>query len=140
MWTRVARAVDKFEKAIEADKRSWVRSDHLGFLASCPSRLGTGIRISVSLKIPLLAASVDLPALCRSFQLQSSQEVGSVTYGSVWNITNTDCLGVTEVDVLNCVIEGTQTLVQMEQRLEVGEAIYDSIPGMGSDAYPGFPD
>jgi creatine kinase len=138
MWTRVSRAIGNVEKGVEAAGRSWLRSDHLGFIATCPSRLGTGLRVSVSLKIPLLAASVDLPALCRSFQLQSSQEVGSVTYGSVWNITNMDCLGVTEVDILDCVIEGTQALVQMEQRLEKGEPIYDIVPGMGAESYPGF--
>lgn len=140
MWAKVASAVNDVEKGIGAEGRSWMRSDHLGFLTSCPSRLGTGLRISVSLKIPLLAASVDLPALCRSLQLQSSQEVGSVTYGSVWNITNTDCLGVTEVDLLNGAIEGAQALVLMEQRLEKGEPIYDAVPGMGAEAYPGFPD
>lgn len=140
MWTRIAKAVSSVEKGIQAEGRNYMKSEHLGFIASCPSRLGTGLRISVSLKIPLLAASVDLPALCRSLQLQSSQEVGSVTYGSLWNITNTDCLGVTEVDILNCVIEGAQALVQMEQKLERGEPIYDACPGMGSEPYPGFPD
>jgi len=139
MWARVQKAVTDVEKGIEGSGRSWMRSDHLGYIASCPSRLGTGLRVSVSLKIPLLSASVDLPALCRSLQLQSSQEVGSVTYGIVWNITNTDCLGVTEVDIFNCVIEGSQALVQMEQRLENGEPIYNAVPGMGSQAYPGFP-
>jgi creatine kinase len=139
MWSRVVDAVAKVEKGVEAEGRGWLRSDHLGFLASCPSRLGTGIRASVSLKIPLLAASVDMTALCKSLQLQSSQEVGSVTYGSVWNITNMDCLGISEVDVLNAVIEGTQALVMMEQRLERGEAIYDAVPGMGDECYPGFP-
>lgn len=139
MWVRIEKTVNSLEQGIAASGRKWMRSDRLGFISTCPSRLGTGLKASVSLKIPLLSASVDLPALCRSMQLQSSQEVGSVTYGSVWNVTNIDCLGETEVDILNSVIQGSQALVMMEQRLENGEPIYDAIPGMGSDPFPGFP-
>lgn len=139
MWTRVITAIEKVEKGLEEASLKFMHSDHLGFITTCPSRLGTALRVSVSLKIPLLAGAVDLQALCRSLQLQSTQEVGSVTYGSVWNISNCDCLGVSEVDTLNSVTEGCAVLVMLEQRLEAGEPIYDAIPGLGADPYPGFP-
>jgi creatine kinase len=139
MWARVMGAVQKLEKHVVQEGYSFMHSRHLGYLTTCPSRLGTTLRLSVSLKIPLLAQSVELSSLCRSFQLHSTQEVGSVTYGSVWNISNTDCLGVSEVDVINCVIEGCRALVLMEQRLEQGKPIYNLISGMGDAPYFGFP-
>mmetsp|Transcript_100495 Transcript_100495/g.174445 ORF Transcript_100495/g.174445 Transcript_100495/m.174445 type:complete len:967 (+) Transcript_100495:30-2930(+) len=139
MWSRVITAIEKVEKGLEEATLKFLHSDHLGFITTCPSRLGTALRVSVSLKIPLLAGAVDLQALCRSLHLQSTQEVGSVTYGSVWNVSNCDCLGVSEVDILNSVTEGCAVLVMLEQRLEAGEPIYDAIPGLGAEPYPGFP-
>jgi len=138
MWRRTLKAVSTVEKSMASQGYTYMRSEHLGYITTCPSRLGTGLRVTVSLKVPMLAASVDLPALCQSLQLQSSQEVGSVSHGSVWNISNADCLGVSEVDILNCLIEGCATLVLLEQRVEKGEPIYDAVPGLGDQPFPGF--
>jgi len=138
LWQRVCGAMKAVKKAAEENGYGYSQDKRLGFLTSCPSRLGTALRVSVYLNIPYLATSVDLPSLCRSLMLQCGQEVGSER-GSFWTVTNQDTLGIAEVDIVNSVIMGCSTLVAMEQRLEKGEPVYNSMPGLGADAFPGFP-
>mmetsp|Transcript_16749 Transcript_16749/g.38712 ORF Transcript_16749/g.38712 Transcript_16749/m.38712 type:complete len:956 (+) Transcript_16749:55-2922(+) len=140
MWSRMSRALSHIEASLSSSDRKFAWHNRLGYLTSCPSRLGTGIRATVALKIPHCAAKLDLPMLCRAQGLQPSQEVSSAAHGSVWNISNMDILGISEVDLMNTLIEGCAALVSAEQRLERGEFVYDIIPGLGSSALPGFPD
>ncbi len=42
----------------------------LGFLGSCPSNCGTGLRASVHVRLPLLAATGELRLLCDQLRLQ----------------------------------------------------------------------
>mmetsp|Transcript_35680 Transcript_35680/g.65440 ORF Transcript_35680/g.65440 Transcript_35680/m.65440 type:complete len:956 (+) Transcript_35680:44-2911(+) len=140
MWSRMSRALSHVESSLNSSDRKFSWHSRLGYLTSCPSRLGTGIRATVALKIPHCAAKLDLPMLCRAQGLQPSQEVSSAAHGSVWNISNMDILGISEVDLMNTLIEGCAALVAAEQRLERGEFVYDIVPGLGSSASPGFPD
>jgi len=120
-----------------AAESAFARSDHLGYVTTCPTRLGAALRATVTLKIPLLAAAADLSALCSSMDLLVSHEVGHS--GGVWNVSTGDCLGLSEVDVINNIIEGCVTLVSLEQRLERGEPIFEATLGLGVEAAPGFP-
>jgi protein-arginine kinase len=45
---RVVRTVDHIEKY---SRRTFMRDDHLGFISTCPSNLGTGMRVSVHLSL-----------------------------------------------------------------------------------------
>ena len=47
-------ALDGMEAALQAKGRSFVFDDRRGYLTTCPSNLGTGMRASVLLRIPLL--------------------------------------------------------------------------------------
>mmetsp|Transcript_43793 Transcript_43793/g.103517 ORF Transcript_43793/g.103517 Transcript_43793/m.103517 type:complete len:959 (-) Transcript_43793:241-3117(-) len=142
MWSRVERTLASVEATLAKSGHSggFARHDRLGYLTTCPSRLGTAIRATVALKIPHCAAKLDLPLLCRAHGLQPSQEVSSAAHGSVWNISNLDILGVSEVDLLNTLIEGCAALVAAEQRLERGELVFDIMPGLGDSPMPGFPE
>mmetsp|Transcript_3003 Transcript_3003/g.10225 ORF Transcript_3003/g.10225 Transcript_3003/m.10225 type:complete len:960 (-) Transcript_3003:25-2904(-) len=139
LWTSLHQSLDAVSKAAEAEGTGFVFSEKLGYVTACPSRLGASLRVVVSLKIPLLAAAADLAGLCRSFDLQVSQESGHAAHGDVWNVSSGDPLGLAEVDLINGVMEGCRTLVNLEQRLEKGEPIYDAMPGLGPDPAPGFP-
>jgi creatine kinase len=45
-------------------------NDSLGFLHSCPSNCGTGLRASVHVRLPLLHATGELRLLCDQLALQ----------------------------------------------------------------------
>lgn len=138
LWGRLHRIVGNMEEGAKGQGYSYSRSDRLGYATTDPSRLGSAMRVSVSLRIPLLAETTDLSGLCRTLDLQSTQEIGSPN-GGVWSISSTECLGISEVDLLNRVSKGCATLVALEQRLERGEPIFDAMPGLGAAPYPGFP-
>ena len=48
--------------------------------------------------------------------------------GGVFDISNADRLGFSEVELVQFVIDGVNLLVQMEKKLEKGESIDDLIP------------
>jgi len=138
LWARLKRTVDSMEQGAQQRGYSYARSDRLGYVTTDPSRLGCALRISVSLRIPLLAEAADLPGLCRTFGLQSTQEVTSASHGGVWSVSTSDCLGTSEVELVARISRGCAALVALEQRLESNEPIYDAMPGLGSQPYPGF--
>ena len=55
-----------------AEPREFMRNDHLGFILTCPSNLGTGVRCSVHARFPLLASDkrYDLDKICLALRLQ----------------------------------------------------------------------
>jgi len=135
-WAIMHKTVEAFSQNAEVE---YSYSDRLGYTTACPSRLGSALRISVCLKIPLLAATTDLLGLCRLLRVVPNQEAENPTFGRVWNITSEEMLGVSEVALIESMIRACGTLVELEVRLEKGEPIYDAMPGLGAEAVDGFP-
>jgi len=53
--------------------------------------------------------------------------------GGVYDISNLDRLGTSEVQQVQCVIDGVTTIINMEKKLEKEEAIDDLLPGNTSE-------
>jgi creatine kinase len=102
-----------------------MHNDHLGYIHVCPSNLGTGLRASVMVKIPLLSARADFKTICEGLRLQARGGAGvdSGSSGGIWDISNADRLGTSEVDLVNLMIEGCAKLVKMEETLGTGGSI-----------------
>merc|ERR1719161_2648672 len=102
---------------------SYMKNDHLGFIFSCPSNLGAGMRCSVQLKLPLLSADLGFKQICMSLGLQARLLPESEVLGSdaVYDLSNMAKLGTSEVDLVNSIIAGCSRLVEMEKQLEAGE-------------------
>merc|ERR1719199_1809833 len=125
VFTRFCRAAHVVQDVVKAEGYDFMHNDHLGYVLVCPSNLGTGLRASVMVKIPLLSARHDFRDICGGLRLQArgSAGVDSASSGGVWDISNADRLGVSEVDLVNLMIEGCAKIVEMEQSLERGGAI-----------------
>ena len=52
-------------------KLTFAKRDGLGYLTFCPSNLGTTLRASVHIKIPLLSARRDFKSTCDKLKLQA---------------------------------------------------------------------
>merc|ERR1719460_2295189 len=161
VFARFAKAVTACENVMKKEGYDFMHNDHLGFILVCPSNLGTGLRASVMVKIPHVSARPDFKQVCKSMNLQARGGAGvdSTASGGIWDISNSDRLGMSEVDLVNKMIEGCAKLVKMEQDMEAGgsgdigapaaaPAIplgkdglpdYSKMPGLGEDPYPGFP-
>merc|ERR1719201_908321 len=141
VFERFVLAVNTVEDVVKKEGYSFMHSDHLGYILVCPSNLGTGLRASIMVKIPLLSARPDFRDICSGLRLQArgSAGVDSSSSGGIWDISNADRLGVSEVELVNLMIEGCAKLVKIEQALETGQPIYEYMAGLGDSPTDGFP-
>jgi len=127
-FTRFVRAMNGMELLLKEDDYAFAHSERLGYISTCPSNLGTGLRASVLLRIPRLSAHGSFQESCRGLGLQarSASAPGATVNSSevgVWDISNRIRLGQPEVELVNTVITGCAELLRLEQALERGEDI-----------------
>ena len=77
---------------------------HLGYVLTCPSNLGTGLRAGVHIKIPYLSKDKRFPEIIKSLCLQKrgTGGVDTAATGGIYDISNSDRLGKSEV-CIHCV-------------------------------------
>ncbi|CAC5384881.1 E2.7.3.2 [Mytilus coruscus] len=116
-------------KALEIELRSegkeFMYNDHLGYIATCPSNLGTSLRAGCLVKIPLFSSRHDFKERVRQMGLQARGHRGVDTEfrGGIVDISNASRLGHTEVELVNVVINGVSQIIKWEKMLENGENI-----------------
>jgi len=121
-----SKGLEGIESSLKSQGCAFAHNDHLGYISSCPSNLGTGLRASVMLRLPLLGATRHIQSICRSLGLQARGGLVPTSNGEelgVWDVSNRERLGVSEVDLVNTVIAGCTELVALEQALERGEEL-----------------
>merc|ERR1711970_1176820 len=111
VFERLARAIKAVGDSVKAaDNREFSMSDKFGFIHSCPTNLGTGMRASVHVDLPGWTKE-GLPALkarCEELQLQprgTRGESGGQT-GITYDISNKHRLGYSEVELVQKMIDG----------------------------------
>ncbi|CAD7691810.1 unnamed protein product [Nyctereutes procyonoides] len=97
----------------ESKNYEFMWNPHLGYILTSPSNLGTGLRAGVHIKLPHLGKHEKFPEVLKCLRLQKR---------------GTDLLGFSEVELVQGVVDGVKLLIQMEQRLEQGQAIDDLVP------------
>nr|KAF6499509.1 creatine kinase B [Molossus molossus] len=72
----------------------------------------------------------EFPEVLKRLRLQKrgTGGVDTAAVGGVFDISNADRLGFSEVELVQMVVDGVKLLIEMEQRLEQGQAIDDLIP------------
>lgn len=74
VFARWARAINSIEASLKAAHFTYAYDNHLGYITTCPSNCGTGLRASVMLKLPKLYKKMGVHALedmCDSMGLQA---------------------------------------------------------------------
>jgi len=137
---RFMRACDEVEKVLKAEGAGFMHNDHLGWVLTCPSNLGTGLRAGTMVKLPKLSAREDWKAFLGKMGLQArgTGGVDSDNTGGTWDISNADRIGKGEVDLVNVLIEGAAKLVQWETLLdaEKGDEVEAAIQAIMGGAAP----
>lgn len=131
VFERFCRAVKSVEETIKANGKEFMYNDHLGFIGTCPSNLGTGLRASVMVKLPKLSENVEqFEAICKNLYLQPRGSSGehSAAVGGVWDVSNKQRIGHSEAELVQTMINGVKKLIEMEKKLEAGESIEELIP------------
>jgi creatine kinase len=115
-------------------------NDTLGFLGTCPSNLGTGLRASVMIKLPafnkLMEADAEnanhedkelLELVCAAYDLQPRGSAGehSAAVGAKFDISNKQRLGFSEVELVQKMIDGVGKVIFYEELLNSGTSPAD---------------
>ena len=72
---------------------------HLGYILTCPSNLGTGLRAGVHIKVPLLSKDKRFDQILDTLKLQKrgTGGVDTASVGGIFDISNSERLGKSEV-------------------------------------------
>ena len=127
VFTRFCEGLAKFEESIKTEGREFMRNDHLGFITTCPSNIGTGLRVRVQVKIPLLSKLSFFKDIIEEFTLHT-EGVDTSPEGGVYDISNRDLLGFSEVQLVQKIVDGVERMVEVEKQLERNQSIYDLLP------------
>eukprot|EP00746_Dinoflagellata_sp_MGD_P126444 gnl/MRDRNA2_/MRDRNA2_61284_c0_seq1.p1 gnl/MRDRNA2_/MRDRNA2_61284_c0~~gnl/MRDRNA2_/MRDRNA2_61284_c0_seq1.p1 ORF type:complete len:695 (+),score=165.26 gnl/MRDRNA2_/MRDRNA2_61284_c0_seq1:94-2085(+) len=98
----------------------YMHSPQYGFITACPSNIGTTLRASVTVKVPLLGDTPDLAKICKGLQLQARTDVKRPGH---FDIATTILLGISEVDTINNLIDGVKQVIAKEVELEAAQNI-----------------
>ena len=130
VFSRFCEGLNKVEACITEANYAFMWNEHLGYILTCPSNLGTGLRVGVHVKLPLLSKDERFGSILKSLRLQKRGTGGVDTASSdgVFDVSNSDRLGFSEVELVQRVVDGVKILVEMEKALEGGNAIDKLIP------------
>jgi len=102
------------------EKLEFAYNDHLGFISSCPTNLGTSMRASVHIKLPKLAADMarfKSIADQHTLQIRGIHGEHSVSVDGVYDVSNRRRLGISEVDAVQGLYDGVVVLIAAEKVL-----------------------
>jgi len=115
VFTRLTTAIAEISKKIE-----FAYNEHLGYITSCPTNLGTAMRASVHIKLPNLGKKMDeFQALADTYNVQIRGIHGehSDSEDGIYDISNKRRLGVTEVECVQDMYDGVVALIKREKEL-----------------------
>lgn len=130
VWKRFCGACNGIEAAMKEMGYEYMYSDHLGYILTCPSNFGTGVRAGVHIKIPLLSKHAKFDGILATLRLQKrgTGGVDKMDDSGWFDISNADRLGSSELALVQLVVRGVKLFCEMEQRLGDGKSIDDLIP------------
>lgn len=113
-----AKAIDDvFDAAL-----GYAFDEKLGYLTSCPTNLGTGMRVSVMLHLPALEAAREIGGMISGaggmgFTARGIYGEGSAAEGSLYQFSNRITLGYDESDVANRMLSLAKQIITRERSL-----------------------
>jgi creatine kinase len=130
VFTRFCEGLKKVEDSIKTKGKAFMWSEHLGYILTCPSNLGTGLRAGVHVKLPHLCKDKRFDDILKTLCLQKrgTGGVDTASTDGTFDISNSDRLGFSEVSLVQKVVDGVKLLVNMEKKLEAGGSIDSLVP------------
>uniref|UniRef100_A0ABM0GN40 Creatine kinase B-type-like n=1 Tax=Saccoglossus kowalevskii TaxID=10224 RepID=A0ABM0GN40_SACKO len=130
VFTRFCDGINQVEKTIKLMNREFMFNDKLGYINTCPSNIGTGLRASVHIRLPRLTNHPAFKGVVTKLNLECRGLDGeeSGIEGGVQDISNELRLGYSEVYLVQSLIDSINLLTEMETRLENDEDIDNLLP------------
>lgn len=116
---------ETFKKAQEIDSEiskniDYSYSDKYGYLTTCPTNLGTGLRVSTMLHLPGLRITGRIQKVLDvinkiNVTVRGVYGEGTVALGDMYQVSNKISLGVSEQDIISNVKSITETIIKKER-------------------------
>lgn len=125
VFERFCKGLKQVEHLIRERGWEFMWNERLGYILTCPSNLGTGLRAGVHIRLPMLSKDPRFKKILENLRLQKrgTGGVDTAATGDVFDISNLDRLGRSEVELVQLVIDGVNYLIECEKRLERGQDI-----------------
>merc|ERR1712072_824216 len=118
VFDRLCRAANHIETVAKFSK-----DDHLGYITSCPTNLGTALRGSVHIKLPFLGkdkAAFNAIADKYYVQIRGIHGEHTETDDGIYDISNKRRLGRSEKDLVQDMYNGVKAMIEAEKKLAAG--------------------
>merc|ERR1711937_31133 len=115
VFSRLSRAASKIEEYCK-----FAQDEHLGYITSCPTNLGTALRASVHIKLPKLSknkAQFQETADKYYVQIRGAHGEHTETDDGVFDISNRRRLGRSEKQLVQDMIDGVHAMMDAENAL-----------------------
>ncbi len=120
---QLEKAYDTAEQldALLCDSLGFAFDENLGFLTECPTNLGTGLRASVMLHLPVIEGDGKIGDIAQSvnkigFTVRGMYGEGSKSVASLYQISNQITLGISEKNALDNLKIITMQLIEKEKK------------------------
>lgn len=115
-WSRADAADDELDQALD-----FAFSDEIGYLTSCPTNAGTGLRASVLIHLPALVLLDEIQKVLKSIMQVGLNVRGlygehSEVMGNLFQISNQTTLGRSEHDSIESLERVTRQIIETEER------------------------
>jgi protein arginine kinase len=115
-WSLADRADDELDPALE-----FAFSEEIGYLTSCPTNAGTGLRASVLIHLPALVLLEEIQRVLKSVMQVGLNVRGlygehSEVMGNLFQISNQTTLGRSERDSIESLERVTRQIIETEER------------------------
>ena len=123
VFARLVQGIGEVAKSVKAESgKDFMLDEKYGYVHSCPTNLGTGMRASVHIDLPGWTAEglANLKARCEQLSLQprgTRGESGGQT-GITYDISNKHRLGYSEVQLVQTMIDGVNKLYKEDLELQ----------------------
>ena len=115
VFSRLLKAIHLLEEHMQ-----FSYNEHLGYITSCPTNLGTAMRASVHIILPKLSMDMkEYKKITDKYFLQIRGIHGehSKSEGGIYDISNKRRLGVSEVQCVQDMYDGVSALIKKEESL-----------------------
>mmetsp|Transcript_23543 Transcript_23543/g.21418 ORF Transcript_23543/g.21418 Transcript_23543/m.21418 type:complete len:1061 (-) Transcript_23543:928-4110(-) len=133
-FSRFCSLVQAVNASAEAKGIEFSLSNRIGYLNTCPSNLGTALKVSVLVHLPEFNKLMQsrkrsereiLVRVCDAFGLQPAGSNGVLTAaeGDNFDISNTQRFRLTEVEAVQKLVDGVSKVIEVEKLLANGMSI-----------------
>ncbi|CAL4108180.1 unnamed protein product, partial [Meganyctiphanes norvegica] len=127
VFSRLINGVNRIGESVTADSvKGFCWSPKYGYINSCPTNLGTGMKATVHVDLPGWTKEGIDALKARSSQLHVQPR--GIRTGSTFKFSNKHSLGYSEVQIIQCMIDAINTLYREDVQLQKKHGIFPYFP------------